>query len=51
MIPKFVVVHENGKYVVRDEDGVNYGKYDKKSDAEEAKTGWENYYVNEKESI
>ena len=50
MTPKLAVVLENEKYVVRDEDGINYGKYDKKSDAEEAKTGWENYYRPTEES-
>lgn len=44
MIPKFVVVHENGKYVVRDENDINYGKYDKKSEAEQAAEDWKNYY-------
>ena len=41
---KFVVIHEGGKYVVRDQDGVNYGKYDKKAEAEQVAEDWKNYY-------
>ena len=44
LTPKFVIVHENGKYVVRDEDGVNYGKYDKKAEAEQVAEDWVAYY-------
>lgn len=40
----FQVVREDGKFVVRDSEGVRYGTYDSRQEAEDAAEGWKNYY-------
>lgn len=44
--PNLKVVKEEGKFVIRDDEGTNYGAYEAQEKAEEARTDWVLYYQN-----
>jgi hypothetical protein len=48
---KFHIEKIEGKHVVLDQDGVQYGRYDNKTDAEVAIAGWLNYYEEEDTNV
>ena len=41
----FHVTKENGRYVIRDGDGANYGSYSAKAEAEQVVIFWTEYYA------